>query len=457
MISNIIKKVTGGNMKKIIVTVIIGVLLLSSFTITSAFGDSLDQISINFNGNTLYVGGLGPGNYTTIQDAIDDANDGDTVYVFSGIYYENIIIDRSICLIGENKKTTIIDADEKGAAIELCTSGIDVSGFTITNAEGKKWIDYAAGVKLSASHNIIHDNIISNNMFGIHGWNVTNITIYNNIFIDDGIQFGHAIANSKKEHFMHNITNNTVNGRPIYYYKNKDDFSVPENAGQIIAVNCTNMQIQNVYISHTDFPIILTFCSNCTIENSTIVDNDGEIWLAYCSNNTVQKNTISNCAIGICLQHKSKNNTVKNNKITNCDPFGISIETNSYNNHIYENHVMGNLKGIWIHKSHNNTISLNTISKSLRGGILLMGTTYNSIICNNLIKNRFLDACYVNGCGDLWDGNYWDRPRILPKPILELTGPNEIYFRSPIPFPAILTGLNFDWHPAKEPHKIDVM
>jgi len=36
---------------------------------------------------TLYVGGNGVGNYSSIQDAIDSASDGDTVYVYSGIYY----------------------------------------------------------------------------------------------------------------------------------------------------------------------------------------------------------------------------------------------------------------------------------------------------------------------------------------------------------------------------------
>mgnify|MGYP001636576991 CR=1 FL=1 len=43
-------------------------------------------------GNTLYVGGAGPGNYTTIQDAIDDASDGDTIVVYPGIYYEHQVL-----------------------------------------------------------------------------------------------------------------------------------------------------------------------------------------------------------------------------------------------------------------------------------------------------------------------------------------------------------------------------
>ena len=62
-------------------------------------------------GNTLYVGGTGEGNYTSIQEAINYSFEVDTVYVYddSSPYFENIIINKSIHLIGENKDTTVID------------------------------------------------------------------------------------------------------------------------------------------------------------------------------------------------------------------------------------------------------------------------------------------------------------------------------------------------------------
>jgi hypothetical protein len=61
-------------------------------------------------GKTLYVGGSGPGNYTKIQDAIDDASDGDTVFVYddSSPYYKNMVIDKKINLTGEHRETTVI-------------------------------------------------------------------------------------------------------------------------------------------------------------------------------------------------------------------------------------------------------------------------------------------------------------------------------------------------------------
>ena len=60
-------------------------------------------------GEWLYVGGSGTGNYSSIQRAIDNANDGDTVFVYSGTYYEYINVNKSINLIGENNIKTIIN------------------------------------------------------------------------------------------------------------------------------------------------------------------------------------------------------------------------------------------------------------------------------------------------------------------------------------------------------------
>lgn len=72
--------------------------------------------------------------YTTInssgyiQDLIDNASSGDVINIPSGIYYENIIINKSISLIGENKETTFIYGN-----VLITSKKVTVSGFTIQN------------------------------------------------------------------------------------------------------------------------------------------------------------------------------------------------------------------------------------------------------------------------------------------------------------------------------------
>ena len=89
-------------------------------------------------GNILYVGGSGPGNYSSIQDAIEDANDGDTILVYSGVYKENIEISymRDLTIIGENMENTIIDGNfNKDNVVTLYHSDyIKLANFTIRNS-----------------------------------------------------------------------------------------------------------------------------------------------------------------------------------------------------------------------------------------------------------------------------------------------------------------------------------
>ena len=76
-------------MKKKLVGFLICILLV--VTILPASGNLMKEgiIKSLSSGNTLYVGGSGEGNYSKIQDAINGASDGDTVFVYddSSPYY----------------------------------------------------------------------------------------------------------------------------------------------------------------------------------------------------------------------------------------------------------------------------------------------------------------------------------------------------------------------------------
>ncbi|UCF12918.1 MAG: PKD domain-containing protein [Thermoplasmatales archaeon] len=129
-------------------------------------------------GTTFYVGGSGPGNYTSIQDAIDNASDGDTIFIYSysSPYYENIDVYNSIQLIGEDKDNTIIDGDENEDVIELYTNTVSINNLGIKNSGLGN-----AGIKITSSSNntITNCNIYNNSNYGITLTSSINNTITN--------------------------------------------------------------------------------------------------------------------------------------------------------------------------------------------------------------------------------------------------------------------------------------
>ena len=121
-------------------------------------------IQSNISGVTLYVGNNEPGSYSTIQSAIDDASDGDTIFVYddSAPYDENILISKSINLIGENRETTIIDGGRWNHVIHISVDFVNVSGFTLIDSGNDN-----AGISINSNYNTIKDIILYNNDYGM--------------------------------------------------------------------------------------------------------------------------------------------------------------------------------------------------------------------------------------------------------------------------------------------------
>ena len=134
----------------------------------------------------IYIDDDGGSDYTTIQEGIDAAKSGDTVFVYNGTYYENIIIKKSIKLTGEDKKTTIIDgySNEFNLIIRISADNVNISGFTIKNSKQNY---YSSGIIVNNSYfNIILNNTITNCKVGILLWNNSeNNTIYHNNFVNN--------------------------------------------------------------------------------------------------------------------------------------------------------------------------------------------------------------------------------------------------------------------------------
>jgi parallel beta-helix repeat protein len=209
-----------------------GVILKKTFTLCLAFFMVASVITImapndflaSANPGTLYVGGTGGGNYSTIQSAINAAGNGDTIFVYKGTYNENIIVNKQVSLVGENKFTTIIDPQGSGTVVTIQSDWVNVTRFTITNSS-------ARGVYiLNRDHIRIEDNIIYNHPSrGVELNSLCdNVTIANN-FIDNsgwgivlsGSNTDNLILNNKLSNHLIGIylwssnSNNTIMGNTI--------------------------------------------------------------------------------------------------------------------------------------------------------------------------------------------------------------------------------------------------
>jgi parallel beta-helix repeat protein len=169
------------------------ILLLVCMSITPSF--AIDNVKKSFmlvsDGNILYVGGMGPGNYTSIQDAIDNASGGDTVFVYddSSPYYENVVVNKSINLIGEDRNTTIIDKEDNNYAVSIWANVNNalITGFTITGNYPRPLYSYY-GISIGGDYNTIKGNKIVFNDYGIYlGTDANNNVITDNIIVHNSL------------------------------------------------------------------------------------------------------------------------------------------------------------------------------------------------------------------------------------------------------------------------------
>lgn len=350
--------------------------------------------------NTLYVGGSSLGSYTTIGDAIRAAEKDDTVFVHSGTYHENVVVDKQIRLIGEGRDTTIVDAGGRGDAVRITAGNTLLSGFTCRNGgTGPNCLDDAS-IEIVSDNNIVRNNTCLSTNYGIWVLNSAGNTIQDNICDAeyDGIwlmnsrntilrnnsmtRCGLVIDGTSLQDFLHDVdTSNTANGKPVYYYRDRTGEQVPDDAGQVILVNC----------------------KHCTVSDLEISDVTDGIEILYSNENTIKNNRITDTTdFGIRLV-KSDGNTIENN-ICSGSPIGIGFMSG----------------GRWVYgidaNCHHNTVQKNTLSDN-QCGVWINSSDYNMISKNNFIGNR-ISAFFTDSHKNKWRGNYWERPRIMPKIIL---------------------------------------
>jgi parallel beta-helix repeat protein len=272
----------------------------------------------------------------------------------------------------------------------------------------------------SSSENTICDNTVSDGDNGITVSSSSNNLLEDNVLRNNEHNFG--VSGSEPLHFANDVdASNIVNGKPIIYWINEHDQTVPLDAGLVILINCTEITAQKLSVSETGIGMHLVYCKNSNVTGNTvsgsksaillknsqyinvqnnamsvsldsssfnnITDNTGKISLEISTHNVIAKNSITSNGDGITLEESSFNEIAQNN-INNNTGDGISM-LNSDKNNIYKNNITNNQGGgIWFLYTSQNSISDNNITGNHGVGIYLLGD--NHVITENTITQNSL-------------------------------------------------------------------
>ena len=331
-------------------------LLILFISITQIFG----QIVVNNSGKN-----------SSIQDAINSAATGDTIFVEKGVYKEfNISIDKSLILIGLNYP--VIDAEEKGYILNVSSDSVTISGFKLINVGKSYTKDYSAIHTYRINGFVIENNIFENPFFAIHIEKSKNGVIRNNTIL----------GNAKEEH-------NSGNGIHLWH--------------------SSKIEVTDNKIEKMRDGIYFEFVKHSTVKGNESRNNlRYGLHFMFSNDDKYENNIFEKNGAGVAVMF-SKNIIMRDNI------FKLNWGTSSYG-------LL--LKEIYDATIYDNIFEQNTIGINAEGSNRIMYERNNFI--NNGWAIRFLGACYGNKLhqnnflnnafdisykgsinGNLFDKNYW--------------------------------------------------
>jgi parallel beta-helix repeat protein len=306
--------------------------------------------------------------FKTIQDAVDIAQNGDTIKILKGIYSGDITIDKSITIKTESVVDVFINSTRKDAyLIDVLADSVSLEGLYITDATTTSHRKAVIHISSQASDVKIIDSHIdySKNGYGIL------------------IENAHGAV----------IRNNTVNNTRGIYIGDSNlitlDYNKIMNCSKDSAVRISNSignQVVNNYIDNSTNGIYTSQCTDSLIDN-----------------NVIGFNFINGIYIFSGNGNEITNNIIKSN-------FNYGIDLGGNYNTVQANKIIKNTMGISIGGS-DCIIKENEILYSLHTGIYTRPGSKNNIIYDNYFKYNVNMNAKEEG-NNKWDdgyiGNWWD-------------------------------------------------
>jgi parallel beta-helix repeat protein len=304
--------------------------------------------------------------FFSIQEAIDDPDtlDGHTILVSKGVYYENVLVYKSVSLIGESVDYTIINGSKSGDVVKITKDGARMSRFTVTQSGIAD-----DGILVLSSHNSISNCKVSNAWIGIDVVNSKNTITNCNI---TGCGVGIGIYSSKNTIAYCNMTHN---GRGIDMGDSKEN---------TIASSCISLCYEGIHLYNSTKNIFI----DCDVFSNTLRG----IWLYYSSENAISRCRFFSNGKGILLENSN------NNRIGKCSAWengvGIALVKSLENTFINCDVSLSGYEGIRLYGSCKNIIINCSITYNQRDGVGLTSSSTN-VLTNCTFTSNWWDGIFL--------------------------------------------------------------
>lgn len=311
----------------------------------------------------------------SLQPLIDAAKPGDIITPRPGTYAGPLVINKSLTLDGAGQVT--IDSGGSGSVIVLLADGVTIRGMRLVNT-GESHNDLDSGIQVRGNYNVIKDNVIADNLFGIDIQQSNNNVVMRNQIGSKNFDLG-------------------VRGDGIRLWYSNDnriqDNTITDSRDMVVWYSRDN-EISGNTISGGRYGLHFMYAQYNLVENNTFAGNSVGTFLMYSDSVVLRNNRISHglgaTGMGIGMK-ESSDVTVEDNTIVYCAT-GIYMDVSPYQpdttNRIRRNHLAFNSIGLLFHNDWT-----------------------GNILEDNRFESNFVQVSVHAGASaqrNAWDGNYWD-------------------------------------------------
>lgn len=311
----------------------------------------------------------------SLQPLIDAAAPGDVITPAPGVYAGPLLIDKAVTLDGQGQVT--IDSGGVGSVIVLKADGATLRGLHLQNT-GESHNDLDSGIQVRGNYNVIKDNVISDNLFGIDIQQSNNNIVSRNRIGSKDFDLG-------------------VRGDGIrlwYSYENRiEDNTITDSRDMVVWYSRDNT-IANNTISGGRYGLHFMYAQYNLVKDNRFLRNSVGVFLMYSDGVELRGNRISHgigaTGMGIGMK-ESSDVTLEDNTIVYCAT-GIYMDVSPY-----QPDTTNRIK--------RNYLAFNSI------GMLFHNDWTGNVLEDNRFESNFVQVSVNAGASaqrNDWDGNYWD-------------------------------------------------